>query len=245
MRHYILTRSAYAPSVPLDVNRQRLELLRDVTAASLRAQTCRGMTWLVMVDAADPLLAERKAAIASAGLPVVFAPPGRLERSSPHDRPYADWKRYIKWGDETLTTRLDDDDALAPWAMARVQAAASAERRRQPIVWTLPVGWRTVGSEAWRITWPWAQFGTLHMPRGRMRTIYEVNHVGVARLAPLMPVSNSPAWLWVRHASTRSSVNVGRQTMEEGRRETGPYPIDSRMRRAFPVDWDVIERGFE
>ena len=243
MRHYILTRSAYAPSVPLDANRQRLELLRHVTAASLRAQTCRDMTWLVMVDAADPLLAERKAAIQSAGLPVIFAPPGRLERSSPHDRPYADWKRYIKWGDETLTTRLDDDDALAPWAMARVRQAA--EPRRRPIVWTLPVGWRTVGSEAWRISWPWAQFGTLHCPRGIRRTIYDVNHTGVERLAPLQPVSNTPAWLWVRHASTRSRINVGRQTIEEGRREWGPYPLDAKLRRAFPIDWSVIERGFQ
>lgn len=243
MRHYILTRSAYARTVPIEVNRRRLELLANVTAASLRAQTCRDVTWLVMVDPADPLLRDRKAAIGSAGLPVIFAPPGRLERASVHDRPYSNWRHFIRWGDETLTTRLDDDDALAPWAMERVHDCAARGRRRA-VVWTFPDGWRIAGSEAWRITWPWAQFGTLHSPKHRFQTIYDVNHVGVARLAPLEPVSDEPAWLWVRHALTRSHINVGAQTQKEGRTETGPYPIDRTLRAAFPVDWRVIERGF-
>ena len=87
MRQYLLTRSAYSRSLPIDRNRARLALLQGVTARSLAAQTQRDVTWLVLLDPTDPLLEPRKEAIRSAGLPVLFAPAGLLIRTSRHDNP--------------------------------------------------------------------------------------------------------------------------------------------------------------
>lgn len=241
MKHYILTRSAYAPTMPIEANRARLALLAGVTAPSLRAQERRDMIWLVLVDPHDPLLAERQAAIASSELPVVVAPCGRLERSVSHDRPYGPWAANINWNDVILTTRLDDDDALAPWAMARVREAAEAHGRGRRVVWTLPTGYRVVGDTVYRVHWPISQFGTLHSPRGNRSTIFDVNHTGVSRLGNLRPVSEDPAWLWVRHPLMRSAITTGPQTKpEEGRTEEPGAPVTPALRAAFPVDWDLL-----
>lgn len=238
MRHYILTRSAYSPATPIEQNHRRLALLAGVTAASLRAQTERRLTWLVLIDRDDPLLAERRAAIESADLPYILAPAERLERTMIHDRPYGPWAKHIRWGEPTLTTRLDDDDAIAPWTMERVRVAAGTGLSR--VVWTLPVGYRVIGDKAYRIRWPLAQFGTLQAPPRARATIYDVNHVRVGQLGRLRPVSEEPAWLWVRHTLTRSRINVGRQTTMEGRDEGDAEPIGAALRTMFPVDWGLI-----
>jgi hypothetical protein len=239
VRHYILTRSAYSPTMRLRDNQRRVELLARVTAASLRAQTTRNLTWLVLVDPADPLLAERRAAVESAGLPCIVAPAGRMERAGIHDRPYGPWSDHITWDGVTLTTRLDDDDALAPYALARVQRAAADERGS--VVWTLPIGYRIVGRHAFRIDWELAQFGTLQAPAGERRTIFDVSHQLAGNLAPLRPATRDPAWLWVRHRHTRSRLNVGRQTMLNGRTEGRAKYVTPELRAIFPVDWRLIE----
>lgn len=238
MKHYILTRSAYAPTYPIASNRRRVELLARITAASLAAQTTRDLTWLVLIDPADRLLRERQAAIESAGIPYILAPAGNLERGGIHDRPYGPWADHIDWSGTVLTTRLDDDDALAPAALAHVQRAAAVS---EPVVWTLPVGYRIVGPRAFQIRWPLAQFGTLQSPPGRRATIFDVSHQRAAELAPLRPASDDPAWLWVRHAITRSRIDVGRQTKINGRWEGRATRITPEIRALFPIDWALLE----
>lgn len=239
MKHYILTRSAYAPTYSLRDNQRRVELLARVTAASLRAQTTRNLIWLVLIDPADPLLAERRAAVESAGLPCILAPAGNMTRTGIHDRPYGPWAKHIDWSGTVLTTRLDDDDALATHALARVQRAAEANGVE--VVWTLPVGYRVLGPRVYPIRWPLAQFTTLQAPRGTRRTIFDASHQAVGDLAPLQPATHEPAWLWVRHRTTRSRLNVGRQTMLNGRSEGRPSLVTPAMRELFPVDWKLIQ----
>ena len=241
MRHYILTRSAYSPTMRLRDNQRRVDFLRGVTAASLRAQTTRNLTWLVLIDPADPLLAERCAAVESAGLPCIIEPAGKMEREGIHDRPYGPWAEHITWDGVTLTTRLDDDDALAPYALARVQRAAAVPT--ESVVWTLPIGYRIVGRYAFRIDWELAQFGTLQAPAGQRRTIFDVSHQLAGNLAPLRPATRDPAWLWVRHRHTRSRLNVGRQTMINGRAEGRAKHVTAELRAIFPIDWPLVERA--
>jgi hypothetical protein len=241
MRHYILTRSAYGPDVSVRTNRERLALLAGVTAPSLRAQTNRDVTWLVLIDPADPLLGPRLAAIAAAGLPYIAAPAEGMTRAGIHDRPYGPWAKHIDWDGGTLTTRLDDDDALAPFAMERVRAAAEGHEGRA--MWTLPTGFRIVGRMSYRIHWSLSQFVTLQTPAGDRATVCDVNHMAFATLAPLLPATEDPAWLWVRHRLTRSRVEISRQRRHiAGRTEGGPVRITPALRSAFPVDWALIER---
>lgn len=239
VRHYILTRSAYGPEFPPQDNERRLRLLEGITAPSLRAQTTRDLTWLALIDPADPLLERRRLAFESAGLPVILAPAEDLERSGILDRPQGPWAQHITWDDDVLTTRLDDDDAFAPWAMERVQTAAARSRDRT--VWTLPAGYRVVGRYSYRIHWPLAQFVTLHVPAGDRATVYDVSHTAFADLGPMIPASEEPAWIWVRHRLMRSRVDVGSHTKRMGRTERPRQRLTPALRAAFPVDWRLIE----
>ena len=238
MRHYILTRSAFGETVDLAENRLRLELLRRVTAPSLAAQTNRNVTWIVLTAPDDPLADERRAILESAGLPLmVGSAAGMILRGHP-DKPYGPWAKYVEWGQVTLTTRLDDDDALAPWVLAAIRAAAEKVNARKRVVWNLPDGWRVAGPMAERAHWSIPMFSTLQAPAGDKTTIMAVNHLGARRLGRLRPVTQEPAWLWIRHAFTRSSY-LGSWAPKNWRREA--KPITPELRAAFPVDWEFVE----
>lgn len=238
MKHYLLTRSAYGPDVPLWQNRARLDLMRGVLCRSLAAQTERDVTWLVLIDPADPLLAERTEALESAGLPLLLRDAGPMERRSVHDRPKGPWRHHIDWSQAVMTTRIDDDDAFAPWALAlfhRNGLEREAKRGRR-IVWVLGTGYRiTSGRIAYRKD-PVAQFSSLYAPRRDRTTIMDVNHCSIARLGQVNDGSEEPGWLWLRHLATRSinsrAENYQNETM-------GAITDDIRAR--FPVDWSLIE----
>jgi hypothetical protein len=233
-----LTRAAYGPGVPRRLNARRLALSAGITVPSLRAQTTRDLTWLVLIDPADPLLEERRAAFASSGLPIIFAPAEQLARSGWHDRPWGPWAKHIEWGDVTLTTRLDDDDAFAPWAMERVQRASRTATER--VVWTLPSGYRICGRLAYQWHWASAQFVTLQVPPGDQGVVYDRNHGAFAELGPMLPATEDPAWLWIRHRQVRSRLRLGPLRPHPGRREW-PVLLTPAIRAAFPVNWRLIE----
>ena len=239
MRHYVLTRSAFGASVSLDENRFRLELLRRITVPSMAAQTNRDLTWLVFMADDDPLASERRAAFESAGLPFVIGSARKMTVRGALDRPYGPWKDYMEWDGVTLSTRLDDDDAFAPWAMAAVRAVAERDAERtSPVVWSLMDGWRIAGRLAERVHWPIPMFCTLQAPQGTRSCIMDSNHLGARKLGPLKQTIDRPAWLWVRHGLTRSSY-IGSKTL--GGWRASAAPITDELRAAFPVDWALIE----
>jgi len=96
MRHYVLTRSSFAPEVGLDEIRFRLELLRRICVPALRAQTSRHWGWIVLVDPRDPMLKERTAILESANAPWLWirSSEGMTVRGGP-DAPRGPWARYI------------------------------------------------------------------------------------------------------------------------------------------------------
>lgn len=238
MKHYLLTRSAYGPDVPLDVNQRRLDLLQGVTVRSLAAQTERNVTWLVLIDPRDPLLDERTKVLESAGLPLILATAGSLERSLPKDRPKGSWAEHIDWSESVMTSRLDDDDAIAPWVLFRFHdnGLARERKRGRRIVWIMTDGWRVARGKAARRHDPVAQFSSLFAPFGDHATIMDINHTSVARLGIVRQASPEPAWLWLRHADTRSvnsrSFGYQGETMR---------PLTKTIRATFDVDWELIE----
>ena len=239
MRHYILTRSAYGPDVPIEVNRHRLELMRGITAQSLASQTFRDATWLVLVHPADPLQEERRDVLAGAGLPFLTRLAGDMELRDRYDRPWGPWKDYIDWSDATLTTRIDDDDAFAPWALSAFQDHAERYVARRPrgrrIIFTLPIGFRVSAGKANVRRDKQNQFTTMYAPRGDRCCIMDMNHTGQRRLAMMVEISKAPGWLWLRHDGARSAgsiaSNLDRDLME---------PISDEIRQCFAVDWDLI-----
>ncbi len=252
LRHYVLTRSAYAPDYPIEQNRARLELLRRVTAPSLAAQSERDVTWLVLVDPKDPLLAEREAALASSGLRVLTGDAGRMVRTGGNDRPQGPWARHIRWDLRTAvaTARLDDDDALPWWGLSAVRAKLEAHNVRRPgerRVMTLPAGWRVAGPNVdlfdmprmmnWDEGVPWiSQYSTLYAPPGDAATMLDVRHGQGHLLGALEEVTKRPAWLWLRHEAARSN---GTRHSRDRRDEMRP-PTAETLAEYPTVDWDFV-----
>lgn len=238
MRHYLLTRSAYGPQVPLDVNRRRLELLRAITARSLRS--ARDVTWLVLVDPADALLDERTEVLRSAGLELVIGDAGKMVRDHRYDRPWGPWAHGIQWGEPTLTTRIDDDDAFAPWALERVRSEADALTDRRRVLLVLPTGWRLNGPCANVRRDPVSQFTSLWAPRNDRTTVMDMNHTSAARLARrVIQLDTPPAWLWLRHPDARSRESgATRQHLD------AMEPIGDELRRSFDIDWEWYEARY-
>ena len=247
MNHYVLTRSSYQPSAwPLEANRRRLEVTKAVTVPSMAVQPA-GWTWLVLVDPKDPLKDERIAAFQEAGHPVVpivwrFQGPqktaawdrrrrarNRLVERHAATNYKAPWRAHMAADEKTLQTRLDDDDALAPTAMARYHRAARVVNQRQILM--LPQGVRVYRGRFNDVTHGRNAMHTLVTPPGDTLCVYDYGHAVCHRTAPVQLVDREWGWLWVRHQDTIS-----------GWKTDHPYPLDDKVRAAFPIDWRKLER---
>lgn len=235
MRHYVLTRSAYGPAWDLEANKRRLAITRAVTARLMSQQTARQWTWIVLLDERDPLLAERMGlyrASAPAFVPIL--------RSSGIDDPSvraaadyrAPWREQVgPSDDQVLTTRLDDDDGFAPTALLRYQIAARKETRRTALM--LPLGVRVWEGRYSLVPHDTNAMHTLVTPPGDEMCVYDYGHTKVRRTVRTVTVDRVPAWLWVRHRDTLSGYREGKR------------PIDSFVRRMFPVDWTALAEAWQ
>lgn len=212
MRHYILTASSRGLDYPIEANRRRIAITRGVTARSLRTQNTP-FTWLVYVNADDPLLEERLDAFRSAGQPVVPMTGG-------------DPVPYIDWTEPVLTTRIDDDDAFARDALLRITGCAGTLTERTVLM--LPVGYRVNGLRQIPVINRKNAWSSLWAPTGDRTHIRMRQHRRTWELAPVRIVDDRPAFLWVRHPDTQTPFRSARD------------PITARVRQLFDVDWDLI-----
>lgn len=231
MKHVVMTRSAYGPGWDEEANRRRLEITRGVTVASMAAQTSQDWTWLVAVHRDDPLKAERKAVFESAGVPVRFL----TLTSKTTDRDEAAAEAYgASWGrligsrkDVTVMTRLDDDDAFAPWAIERFQAFVKKPIRRTVLV--LPVGIRVWGGRCTVVSHASNAMQTLVTLPGDDLHVYGYGHRFARKVAKVRAIDHRPGWVWSRHPDTIS----GWKTAEK--------VIDDDVRARFPIDWNLLD----
>jgi hypothetical protein len=237
VKHYLLTRSAYAPTIDSYRNVKRLRITRGVTVRSLKAQTSKDWIWLVLIDLEDPWLPERMAAFLASGVEVIFAPAGDIVRDDAHDKPWGPWAEHIDWSDDTLTTRIDDDDAFAPWVMETYRTKAedwrkSTRRGGRAVVLALPNGWRYVDGKVNARRDLNSQFASLYVPLADHRTIMDINHTRVRRLARMHIATIKPSWLWVRHDATRSPNSRASRSRWEHMVEPVGMP--------FEIDWSAL-----
>ena len=238
MRHYILTRSVYGPDWPIAANRRRLNLLRGITAASLKAQTERRFEWIVLLHPDDELHDERIAACETAGVPVTFRY-FKPERMASRARIAAQAYKFCAWAvllygekEVKLTTRLDDDDALTPCAVRRIQEASWDLKPPIPLrrALILPNGFRVWDGRYEAVTHNRNAWATLLAPPGDDAVIYDFNHKRIAEHVEVHMVDEEgPAWLWVRHEDTLSD------------HRKAEHPIDDELRAEFPgLEWSLL-----
>jgi len=250
VRHYVLTRAAYGPRWSPEANRRRLDITRAVTARLMASQTSRNWAWVVLLDERDPLLVERRAVFAEAaprfiGLP--WVPPSD-PRAAPWDRRAsqtttvqriaaeayrAPWREAIGPRDtRILLTRLDDDDGLAPDAIARYQAASLRLVKRTILM--LPEGVRVWRGRYAEVRHERNAMHTLVTPAGDDACVYDYGHAKPARSgARIVMVDDAYGWLWVRHQDTISGWRRAER------------PISDAVREAFPIDWRALARAWK
>lgn len=228
MRHYLLTRSAYGSAWTVDANERRLAITRGITIPSVACQS--GVRWIVALHRDDPMLAERRCAYQSSGVPVSF-----LYVDSPSLKPAtvafeaynAEWREAIGRRDEAVAmTRLDDDDALAPDAFARLRERFAGLRQRTALVF--PCGIRVWAGRYTRVVHRSNAMQTLVTMPGDITTVYDYGHRYVSRAATVRNVDRQPGWLWFRHPDVISGWKMAEE------------PIDGWVRGLFPIDWSLV-----
>lgn len=227
MRHFICIRSAYGPAWSLEANRRRLALTEGVTLRSLRSQTERSFTLVVLLHAADPLRQERMRAFAQFPATFLWTDDDRAPADVAFGAYRADWAAAIGPRDEAVVmTRLDDDDAFAPWAMALVSEEARKVRARTALVFPLGIRvWQGGYSLVRHVS---NAMHTLVTPPGEGMTVYDYGHRKVRKIAPVRLIGRRPAWLWARHPDTISGWRISSMA------------LDDYARRQFDVDWRLF-----
>lgn len=230
VKQLVLTRSAYGPAWSLEANQRRLAITRGVTVASMASQQ-HGWTWLVVMDRTDPLRAERRLAFLSANVPVRFLDidTEAADRASAAVEAYrAPWDRLIGDRDEQVAmTRLDDDDALAPWVMGKIRDAAPKLIERTVLV--MPRGIRVWNGRCTLVRHESNAMQTLVTPPGDTLHVYDYGHRSVRSVAPLRRLDARIAWVWARHADTISGWH------------SSEVPIPASVRSMFPIDWALLD----
>ena len=227
MRHLILTRSAYGPGWSLEANRRRLDMTCAVTVRSLASQTSRDFRWLVLLHPADPLLRERMAAYGSIGAEFLYLDASGTSAEVAWQAYRAGWADAIGTREDTVAmTRLDDDDAFAPWAMARVQERTTKIDRRTALMF--PIGVRVWAGRYTLVRHSSNAMHTLVTPPGDTLTVYDYGHRDVRKHMPVRSVDPRPAWLWSRHLDTISGWRIAER------------PLTPQIRAMFNVDWSLF-----
>lgn len=228
MRHVLLTRSAYGPAWDLEANRRRLEMSRGVTIRSLRSQDAP-CEWLVLLHRGDQLLGERQAAFAQAGAKFLYLDEGVT--GTPQSVAWlaygADWAGAIGSRDDIVAmTRLDDDDAFAPWVVGRIQRAVVNIKRRTILM--LPMGIRAWAGGYDLVRHETNAMHTLVTLPGDTATVYDYGHRDCRKVGPVRMIDYRPAWLWGRHQDTISGWRMAAR------------PITPDIREMFDVDWSLF-----
>lgn len=266
MQHFVLTRAAYAPSIPLEVNQYRLDVLVGITARSLAMQTNKDWTWAVMVHREDPLLAKRKHAFRAAGVPVYFIyweekflPKGpefhiQTEWGDSYRTRIGTagwntittsghlWGRILPIGETPLLmTRMDDDDAMFPTMLERVRGAADKTKGTARTTFSHPVG-ICVFDGKYSLYWHPSNMMTSTMTwPPDMFTAYEAPHMSIYQFGQVETVDQEVAWAYIRHAEAISyDKNQSGMKLYRDKPNIIGYPIDDNLRSLLPIDWSLL-----
>lgn len=225
MRHLLLTRynvltrftdrSGFDPLDP-EYLRHRGGLFRRYCVPSVLRQTCKDFTWIVFFDPATP--AEHYAPLAGyADVKLCKTMAEGLDAV----------KAMLPEG-PVITSRVDNDDALAPDFIERVQAAARAERRPGSFVISFERGLEVLlrSRRHRRRVWIQNQFPSLVVDGALRKTILDFSHTRLDRMFPVVAVDTAePMWLTIIHE--RNVANRRRWKLEL-------RPSNGRLKHRFP-----------
>ena len=254
--HIVITRFAVrlpgSPPPSSEWVTSRFDLFERYCLASMRAQTERRFTWLLLIDPElDADLAQRVRAYESE------SPAIRVRTVAAGDAPGAIPARVAELVPPRpsllLTTRLDNDDAVSTDFVERVRAAALMDSDEVPHVYVFTSGFElSEGRLYWR-SFPRSPFASLleqHVPGRAPTTIMAAEHEAVDQLAPVRAITDPPAWIQVVHAG--NVLNRIRGVRVSRKRLAGRFVIDdpavglpeSQIELAFAVPFSAMVLGW-
>jgi Putative rhamnosyl transferase len=200
----------------------RLSLFERYCLASVKAQTGVTFHWLVFCDAASPgWFRDRMAAYEPILKPIYISGPATdavlaaVVKSSGLVR-----SRYL------ITTRVDNDDALATDHLLSVQKVFRYQKREFV---SFPFGLQLYRGALYNVYWRSNPFLSLIERVGdesELTTVFCVSHDKVGRLENVRYVRRRPQWLQVLHTS-----NVGN-------RLRGWPKLDATHHPGFAMQWE-------
>ena len=216
----------------------RFDLFEKYCLPSVAAQTAAGFTWIIYFDEATPQpLRDRIEACRrvypfvpyfAAAIDAAFWPRSLAEtlvETGPGRTPWL------------LTTRFDNDDALATDHVARLQAAVS--RQDPPVRGSLnfPRGFVLEGGRIYALTHLANAFASWLEPwTDKTRTAFAINHLKMARLAPVAQIDGGAAWLQVVHGGNVSNKVRGRRVGPDEAADRFPAAVLAGLRRSSRLE---------
>ena len=193
MEHFLLTRFnvrlADRPAATDQWLRDRLRLFTTFTVPSVHAQTCTDFRWLALCDEASPdWLREELAQVA------MLEPVWVREAWTPGLPAAVVHEQRAGADGLVVTSRLDNDDAIARTYIARVQAAATEEGF---VNFTSGAQW--AHGRLYRRLDPSNPFISRVETGPRAATVFAADHNKLAALGPIRQFGGGPMWLQVVH----------------------------------------------
>jgi len=198
----------------------RFRLFQDFCLPSVAEQTTRAFTWIIYFDKDTP--AEYQARVAE------------LQRQVPFEAYYTGLFAASGWPQSlaevleaklgamppvVLTSRLDNDDALARDYMERTASAALGRVPAPRVGIVITNGYIRSATSAYRISHPCNAFASwlerVDQPGGPL-TAMGISHIDAADFGPLVQVPGPGGWLQVVHGGNVSNKVRGIRVGPEG-----------------------------
>lgn len=210
-RHFILTRfniNITAANFSLRLEDTwlslRFDLFQRFCFPSVRGQSCQDFTWLVLFDEQTPKLYQR--VIAAYAAYANFLP----LFCGPHDtvlpQAVAKMRELAPEAEWLLTTRLDNDDALAKdFVRCLHEVARSADAVRPepggPVYINFPMGLQYHENRVYDFADLTNAFVSLLEPAESAQTVFWVDHPAIYDKAPVIQAKAKPMWLQNVHGT--------------------------------------------
>ena len=228
-QHFLLTRfnvtdrAKLSPGLEQGWLSHRFDLFRQFCLPSIEGQRASNFCWLVHFDARTPQAALDQFKELVADLPVVIVlvePDGPDLHESARE---AISKQLLPTTEWVLTSRIDNDDALAADYLLRVQNALSG---KSAAFGTFSNGYEWNGTRLYTRHYPLSPFVNRIEPVAEFQTVWEVEHRKVASCGEWSRIDGPPAWLQVVHGENISNVVRGRRTLMASIEEGGQFPVN-------------------
>lgn len=188
---------------------ERFAMFEDICLPSIAAQTCKDFIWIIYFDKDTPQVFKDRIEGLRQIVPFIPYYTGLFAAEG--------WNRSIGEVVQArtpllLTTRLDNDDALANDYIARAQSVAQQNANRTPLCINFAHGFIRSGPAIYDVHHPSnAFFSRLCAWDDDMRTAMSILHMTIADHGAVVQVEQPGAWLQVVHGGNVSNKVRGRR----------------------------------